>query len=290
MSVIGLGLIIIAAALHASWNLVSKLAAEAGTAFVFAHRTIAGVLYLPWVIYAFQQQEVCFTPWVLFILFLTAVLHLVYSISLMKGYQVADLSVVYPVARGTGPLLASIAAVIFFAETLTRNETVGIACVVLGILAIASRGRLKQFLDPQSWPGIRWGIFIGTLIASYSLVDAYAVKALLLAPVIVNWVYSLGAALLLAPTVWWNRAAFYRQMQGKWKHACYVSFASPLAYILVLYALRLGADVSQTAPLREMSMIFATVAGAVLLKDSVGLFRWLGCCLLLTGVILISVG
>src|SRR5699024_3924538 len=146
---------------------------------------------------------------------LTAVLHLVYSVSLMKGYQVADLSVVYPVARGTGPLLASIAAVIFFSETLSRNEALGIACVVVGILAIASRSRLTQFLNPQSWPSIRWGVFIGTLIASYSMVDAYAVKALLIAPVIVNWVYSLGALLILAPSVWWNRAAFRRQMQGK---------------------------------------------------------------------------
>src|SRR5690625_5284230 len=106
MSTLSLFLVVLAAMLHASWNLASKRAASAGSAFVFCYRLWSAVFYLPWVVYVFWVEGMAWSPLVLGFILLSTVLHLAYSLSLMRGYQVADLSIVYPVARGSAPLLA----------------------------------------------------------------------------------------------------------------------------------------------------------------------------------------
>ena len=288
MTLLALSLVIIAAFLHASWNLASKQASDAGTSFIFVFRLCSVIIYLPWVIYILVSQSMVWQWQTAGILVLSSVLHLAYTVLLLKGYQAADLSIVYPVARGSAPVFASIAAVIWLNEHMHVSQAIGIACVAGGILLMATRGDWRQFAQPAAWTGIRWGLIISLFIATYSIVDAYAVKTMLIMPVVLDWVSSLGGAVLLGPNVWANRRGFRHRMQGKWLLAMWVGLASPLAYILVLYALRLGANVSQVAPLREMSMVMATFIGAIWLKEQVGFTRWLGCVVIVTGVVLIS--
>lgn len=289
MSWLSLVLVVLAALLHASWNLASKKAADAGATFVFVYRMWSAVFYLPWVAYIFYADGMSWSAMTVLFVSLSILFHLAYSLSLMWGYQVADLSIVYPVARGTAPLLASAMAIWWLSEPLHLPKAAGIACVVLGILLIATQGNWRQFARPESWIGIRWGLFIGMFIAGYSLVDAYGVKVLFIAPVVLDWLSSLGGVVLLAPRVWTDRSMLRQRMAGKWHLAAFVGLISPMAYILVLYALQLGAQVSQVAPLREMSMIVATVIGAIVLKERVSVGRWLGCLVILAGVLLISV-
>lgn len=288
MSLLALLLVILAAFLHASWNLASKQASEAGNSFIFVFRLCSVILYLPWVAYILISESMLWSWHTAAILALSTVLHLLYTICLLKGYQAADLSIVYPVARGSAPVFASIAAVIWLDEPMHASLAIGIACVAGGILLMASRGNWRQFTQPAAWTGIRWGLIISLFIATYSIVDAYGVKTLLIAPVMLDWISSLGGALLLAPGVWAGRKGLRARMHGKWLRAMWVGLASPLAYILVLYALQLGANVSQVAPLREMSMVMATFIGAIWLKEQVGLMRWLGCVVIVAGVVLIS--
>lgn len=288
MTLLALLLVIVAAFLHASWNLASKQASDAGTSFIFVFRLCSVVFYLPWVVYILLDESM---PWqwqTVVLLALSTILHLLYTVFLLKGYQAADLSIVYPVARGSAPVFASIAAVLWLDETMESGQALGIACVAGGILLLASRGNWRQFAQPAAWVGIRWGLIISLFIATYSIVDAYGVKVLLIAPVVLDWVSSLGGALLLVPGVWAQRRGMRQRMRGKWFLAAWVGLVSPLAYILVLYALQLGAKVSQVAPLREMSMVMATFIGAVWLKEQVGIMRWLGCCVIVAGVVLIS--
>src|SRR3546814_12239463 len=120
-----------------------------------------------------------------------------YSLCLQWGYHAADLSVVYPMARGTGPLLSSLAAFIWLGEQPSTFGVLGIFSIVAGILLIASDGNLRRFTAPQSWTGIRWGLFIGMFIAAYTVTDAYSVKVLLIAPVILDWLSALGNAVIL---------------------------------------------------------------------------------------------
>ncbi len=281
-------LVVIAAGLHACWNLISKRAASAGASFVFSYRLCSVVVYAPWVVYILWNDGMAWSWPVAGFIGLSSALHLAYSICLLRGYRAADLSVVYPVARGTGPLLASAGAFLWLAEAPSALGILGICSVVAGILLIATQGNWRQFAQPQAWVGIRWGLFIGLFIAAYSLSDAYSVKVLLVAPVMLDWLSACGSTLLLAPSTWVRRVHMMEQMRGKWGLAVIVGVLSPLAYILVLYALQQGADVSVVAPLREMSMMMATFAGFLILKEKVSPLRWLGCVIIIAGVILLS--
>ncbi len=288
MTAQALFLVVIAAALHASWNLISKQAAVAGASFVFAYRLCSTIVYAPWVAYIFWNDGMAWSWLVVAFIAMSSVLHLGYSICLLRGYRAAELSVVYPVARGTGPLLASIGAFLWLSEVPSLSGALGICSVVGGILLIATQGNWRQFAYAKAWIGIRWGLLIGVFIAAYSLTDAYSVKVLLVAPVLLDWLSACGGTLLMAPSTWVRRARVREQMRGKWGLALAVGILSPLAYILVLYALQQGAEVSVVAPLREMSMMMATFAGFLILKEKVSPMRWLGCVAIIIGGVLLT--
>ncbi|MYN12165.1 EamA family transporter [Pusillimonas sp. TS35] len=282
-------LVICAAALHATWNLISKKAAAAAGDFVFSYRLLSAIFYAPWVLYILVVDGMTWSVPVVLFIALSSVLHLGYSLSLQWGYRAADLSVVYPVARGTGPLLSSLGAFIWLGEEPTAVGVAGILCVVAGILLIATGGALRRFASPHAWIGVGWGGFIGLFIAAYTVADAYSVKVLLVAPVILDWLSALGNAALLAPRAWLRRRAMREQMRGKWKYAVAVAVLSPLAYILVLYAYQLGGQVSLIAPLREVSLMLATIAGFFILKEEASIARLAGCAIIVAGVVLLSV-
>lgn len=281
-------LILLAAALHATWNLLSKRASSAGSAFVFAFRCFSVLIYAPWMLYALAGGAMSWSPAVMAFILLSSALHLAYSLCLLRGYQVADLSVVYPIARGTGPLLTSVGAFLWLTESASAAGLLGLACVVGGIVLIATQGQWQKFRAASAWQGVRWGLLIGLFIAGYSLVDAYTVKTLLVLPILLEWFSCLGATLMLAPHIWRTRGQFRSLMRGKWVRALLVGALSPLAYILVLYALQQGAPVSLAAPLRETSMMLATLAGAWLLRERVSPARWAGCATIVAGVALLA--
>src|SRR5699024_10284435 len=135
------------------------------------------------------------------------------------GYQAADLSVVYPVARGTGPLLSTLGAMVVLAERPTGTGWLGLACVVLGILLIASHGNIKQFWSSHASRGVRWGAFIGVWIASYTMLDAYLVKEKGVQPVVLDWFTYVGSVMMLLPSMLPRRREFVEQMRGKWRYA-----------------------------------------------------------------------
>ena len=288
MTLASLFLVVLAAFAHASWNLLAKRAASVGPVFVFAYNLVACVAYAPWVIWLLAQGGQSWTWLGISFVLVSGLIHLAYSLCLQRGYQVADLSVVYPVARGTGPMLSSIGAFVILGETPTGTGLTGLALVVVGILLIATQGKLSAFLRPGGQAGVRWGVATGGLIACYTVVDAYAVKALGIAPVILDWLSNLMRFGLLLPLVLANPRKAMAAMKGHWKIAIGVGLLSPLSYILVLAALSSGAPLSLVAPLREMSMMVGALMGMLILREPVGFWRLAGCGVLVTGVILLS--
>src|SRR5690606_38082225 len=168
MSYTSLILVVLAAIAHASWNLLAKRAAMVGPSFVFAYGLCATLLYAPWVIWILLHEGMTWTWPVVGCILVSSALHLGYSLCLQRGYQVADLSVVYPIARGTGPLLSTAGAFWLLGESATATGVMGMLCVVGGVLLIATRGRLALFRQSQAWIGVRWGIVIGLFIATYT--------------------------------------------------------------------------------------------------------------------------
>ena len=290
MTLASLLLVCLAACLHSGWNLLAKRAAGVGPVFIFAYNLVSCVAYAPWVIWLLTRDGVHWTRTGIGFVLLAGMIHLAYSLCLQRGYQVADLSVVYPVARGTGPMLSSMGAFVILGETPDASGLAGLGLVVAGILLIATQGRLSAFARPGGQAGLWWGGATGGLIAGYTVVDAYAVKVLGIAPVMLDWVSNLLRFVLLLPLVLADPRRAARAIRGQWRVAVGVGLMSPLSYILVLAALRDGAPLSLVAPMREMSMMVGALMGMVILREPVGPVRLAGCAVLVGGVVLLSAG
>ncbi|MFT3689585.1 multidrug DMT transporter permease [Paenirhodobacter sp.] len=285
MTLASVFLVVLAAFIHAGWNLLAKRAAPVGPVFVFAYNLISCIAYAPWVMWLLMQGRIHWTGAGIGFVLLSGLIHLAYSLCLQRGYQLADLSVVYPVARGTGPMLSSIGAFVILGE---MPRGMGLVLVVTGILLIATQGRLAAFTHPGGQAGVRWGTATGGLIAGYTVVDAYAVKALGIAPVVLDWVSNLLRFGLLLPLVLADPLRARGAMRGHWGTALGVGLLSPLSYILVLAALTDGAPLSVVAPMREMSMMVGALMGMLILRETVGPWRLGGCGVLIFGVVLLS--
>ena len=135
---------------------------------------------------------------------------------------------------------------------------------------------------------MRWGVATGGLIACYTVIDAYGVKVLAIAPVVLDWCAAMLRLFLLLPVMLPRLPARGAAMRGHWRLALGVGVLSPLAYILVLAALGMGAPVSVVAPMREMSMMVGALLGLLILREPVGAVRLAGCAVLLGGVLLLG--
>ena len=288
MSFAPFGLVVSAAFIHAFWNLLTKRTADAGPSFVFAYNLVCCVAYAPWVVWLLLRNEM---PWAWPAgagIALSGLIHLAYSLCLQRGYQVADLSVVYPTARGTGPLLSSVGAFLLLGERPTPLKIMGLLGVIIGIGLISTQGSLAAFKRPGGQAGVRWGIGTGALIASYTVIDAYVVKEMGVPPVILDWCSNIIRFLLLAPFVLHDRDRARARMTGRWHLAVAVGLLSPLSYIFVLTALDMGAPLSVVAPAREMSMMVGALLGMIVLREAVGCWRLIGCLVLVLGVVLLG--
>jgi len=282
-------LVILAALLHASWNLLAKRAAPAGAIFVLAYTFVSAVAYAPWVVYVLVWGEtIVWTGTGVAFILLSGAIHIGYSLCLQRGYQVADLSVVYPVARGTGPMLSTLGAILILGEAPTGIGVLGLLFVIAGIGLIATQGDLSAFWRPGGQAGVRWGSATGGLIASYTVVDAYAVKMLAIAPVVLNWFANLLRFFLLVPLAIARPRRAADAMRGFWWIAVGVGVLQSLSYILVLFALSKGAPLSLVAPMREMSMMVGALMGMLVLREKVGPWRLIGCAVMIAGVVFLS--
>ena len=288
MSFAPFALVILAALIHATWNLLSKRAAAGGATFVFAYNLVACAVYAPWVAWLLARGALTWSMPVAGCILLSGLIHLAYSLCLQRGYQVADLSVVYPVARGTGPMLSFLGAVLLLGERPSPRGVLGLLAVVVGIGLISTQGSLAAFRQPSGQAGVRWGVTTGSFIASYTILDAYGVKVLGIQPVLLDWYNNVLRFVLLAPVVLRAPGRACERMRGRWWLAIGVGVLSPLSYILVLAALNLGAPLSVVAPAREMSMMVGALFGLVILREPVGVWRLVGCLVLVAGVVLLG--
>ncbi|MFD1701731.1 EamA family transporter [Methylopila henanensis] len=291
MALSSLLLVVLASFVHAAWNLLAKKAATVGPIFVFFYNLVACAAYAPWVIHQLANGDgVVWTCAGVGFVLVSGLVHLAYSLCLQRGYLVADLSVVYPVARGSGPMLSTLGAFLILGEGPSGFGLSGVLLVAVGIVLIATQGDLAVFRRPSGHAGVRWGAATGGLIGTYTVVDAYAVKELGIAPVVLDWFSNLLRFFLLAPLVVAKPGRAVEAMRGYWRIAIAVGLLSPLSYILVLAALSSGAPLSLVAPMREMSMMLGALMGMLVLRERVGPWRLAGSAVLVAGVILLAQG
>jgi uncharacterized membrane protein len=224
----------------------------------------------------------------------SGVLHVLYYVALLRGYRKADLTVVYPLARGSGPLLSSLVAIVFLGEHITPLGVAGIAGVVAGVFFIAGgRRMLGAAHDPARHAairtGIKYGLLTGAFIASYTVVDGYAVKFVAMSPILLDYFGNFVRVVVLLPTLLRDRVTAREHWRTQWKYALLVAAVSPLAYVLVLYAMQ-RAPLSHVAPAREISMLFAALIGGQLLGERDRMARIFGAVLIALGVMALAFG
>jgi drug/metabolite transporter (DMT)-like permease len=284
MTLTALGLVLGAAVLHATWNFAAKRARSSGVAFVSCCTVISSLLWAPLALWLEGDQLVALPAELWWLAASSAVLHVIYFIALRHAYSIADLSVVYPVARGTGPLIAALTAVLIFGEPFSVIAALGLALIVMGCFTIGGGGRLLAAqADSAVLAGVFWGALIGLMIAAYTLNDGYAVRYRGAPPLLFDWLGISLRALLLAPFAWLRRDEVRAALRCDWRPILVVAALSPLAYILVLYAMTL-APVSLVAPARELSMLMAAFLGVRLLGEGELLRRLVGAGLIAVGV------
>src|ERR671920_1104583 len=263
MTLFALALVLAAGVFHATWNLLAKRAGEGGASFVWLCTTLSTVIFAPLAgaVVALEGARVG-TLGLLFI-FGTGVLHAGYFLSLQEGYRVGHLSVVYPLARGTGPLLASAAAIALFGERPSLLVFVGIGLITAGVFVLTSEsGSLRSGLGA----GVVYGLLTGVFIAAYTIWDKQAVSGLLIPPLLQSWATTLVTTLILTPVAMTRRKEARALWRAHKPEVLGVAILSPLSYILVLTAL-VFTPVSYVAPAREISILIGAAMGARLLSE-----------------------
>ena len=284
MTWLALCLVLLAAVTHAIWNISAKSAADSRH-FVWLFSAGSVLVYGPVAFAVTLVERPVFEARHWLALAATSVLHLLYSISLQTGYRHSDLSVVYPIARGTGPLLSFIGAAMLLGEVPTAQSIAGLVLIVAGILLVAG---LVGHHERAPAVGVFYGLTTGALIALYTLNDGWAVKVLLISPFVIDFTGNFFRMVVLSPRAWRERALLAREARMYRKPVIIVSVLGPLGYILVLFAMRL-APISHVAPARELSTLVGAWFGSRLLRESSGPWRIVGAALIVAGVISLAV-
>lgn len=285
-----LALVLSAAVLHATWNLAVKgVSGDDRVAFVWLYICASSALWVPvgvvWVVVTGERP----TWWWLAGPLGSALLHVVYQLALQRGYAEGELNLVYPLARGAGPLLTFAVAVTVLRQRPDAPEVAGVLAVVGGVLLISLGSRPGRAASDRA--GVLWGLVTGAAIASYTLWDNRSVNALAVPPVpyfVLGLVLQLPfLAVLLA------RRTDPTPVRRVWASARVATLAvavcSPLAYLLVLRAMQL-APVALVAAARESSIVIGAVFGWLVLREPRPARRLVGAVVVLVGIGLIAVG
>lgn len=275
-------LVVLAAALHASWNLLLKRSEDKLT-FVWWTGLTGSVILLPAVAWTSPWPGGGAETWAR--ITLAAVLRAAYFMTLTAAYARGDLSLVYPVARGVGPVVVPMAAFVILDERLSGTAAAGIVAITLGIYVVYAPGlRGRALLAPFTLgrsAALGYAALTGVLTAAYSVLDKSNMAAGI-PPIWYGYLTIPVAALLLTPFVI-GRAARAREWVLHRGPILAVAILMTTSYVLVLHALQL-APVSYVAPARELGIVFGALLGSLLLGEPQGAQRLAGAALIAAGV------
>lgn len=286
MSTLALALVLVATLCHAVWNLAAKRVETDGFAFVWSYDLASVVLWAPLAGVVLLTAGHAPSPALGLAPLVSGLLHIAYQLTLQTGYARADLGVVYPVARGVGPVLSMAVAILVLGERPGWAAGVGALVVVAGIVVVATGGAASGRRGVRA--GVVWGGMTGFWIAGYTLWDSWAVTALAQPPVPYFVMSCLWQVVLMTPVLLRrHRAALPGVWRTRWREIAVVAVLSPLAYVLVLEAMRI-APVSLVAPARESSIVVGSLLAWWLFKEPDPLRRLLGAAVVVGGIVLIA--
>lgn len=270
-------LVLIAALLHASWNALVKVSGDRVLTFA-AIRLTGSLIALP-LLPVVPLPAVEAWPF----LVASVCIHNAYYITLLNAYRVGDLSHVYPLARGVAPLTVAIFAALFAGEVPTPGGLAGTVLVSIGIISLMFAG--GGIRGAAALP-VALALLTGLWIATYTVVDGLGTRAAGLAFSYIVWL-NLGEGLPYVAYAAIRRKAFMPVFRRHWPKTTGAALMIVTAYGLVLYALGQGA-MAHVSALRETSVLFATLIGSYLLKESFGGMRIAAAAIIVAGVVIMQ--
>jgi drug/metabolite transporter (DMT)-like permease len=275
-----IALVLVAALMHAGWNALMKVAVDRVVAMVLVNAMCA-VLGLI-LIGATDAPDRNSWPY----LAATTAIHQFYFVFLVMAYRAGDLSHVYPIARGSGPLLVALLSGPVIGEALGTGQAIGVIVTSLGIASLALARR--DVLRAENLRPVCWALAVGLTIAIYTLVDAQGVRASRSPLGYVGWLFVLNGLCF----VFWVAARplglFGAAIRQTWPQWLGGGLLTTGAYGITLWCYSMGA-VAPIAALRETSVIFAAFLGTRLLGEPFGARRVIAAAVVAIGVIVMSI-
>jgi drug/metabolite transporter (DMT)-like permease len=279
-------LVLLSAVAHAGWNFIAKRA-SGGPVFNWLFDVMSVVVWAPLGLVQVLLQPPHLGPVELTFIVGSALLHLTYFLLLGQGYRLGDLSLVYPLARGAGPMLSTAAAVLLLGEHPTPLALVGAALIGLGVFVLV--GDPRQLHGSKAGPSVVFAVLTGIVIAGYTLWDKQAVSAVGIPPVLYFYLFTVTRALMLTPYALLRTDVVRQEWRAHKKHALGIAALSPVSYILVLYALSVS-PVSYVAPVREIGILLGAIMGSRWLAEGNARQRLAGAVAMVAGVVALAVG
>jgi drug/metabolite transporter (DMT)-like permease len=271
-------LILLAAVLHASWNVLVKSEAgdSATTALIVAGSAIIGVIFLPFVPLPLRPSW----PY----LAASVVIHIIYFTLLLLAYKKGDMSLVYPLMRGLPPVLTAIAASVLLHEFFSWQGWMGIALVSSGALILTADFRLSKGFKVAP---IAFALLNAIVIVIYTLVDAQGARLSGNAFSYTGWMLFLLALIFFIAIMAIEGKNILYQMVKDWKKSLFGGACTFTSYGIALWAMTL-APVALVAALRETSILFGLIFSIFILKERITLIRGLSIILIVAGAIAIK--
>jgi drug/metabolite transporter (DMT)-like permease len=286
VSLFALGLVLSSAVFHATWNLLAKRAG-ADYVFLWLAFVVGAIVFAPFAIaiVVIGQPQL---SWITLAFVLVAVcLQTLYAGTLTAGYRAGDLSLVYPIARASGPLLALVGAIALFGERPTIVAIGGAIAIVTGALILT--GDPRALRAGGAGTAVGFALATGVVIATYTLWDKTAVSGLLVPPLLYDWSTCVGQVIVLTPLALRRRDHVRTAWRAHRSDVIGVGVLSRLAYILVLTALVVS-PVSYVAPAREIGILIGAILGARLLAEGHVIRRGIGAAAMVFGVLALALG
>jgi drug/metabolite transporter (DMT)-like permease len=285
MSPLALLLVLLAALCHSAWNLVVKT--DTRRLEIQSGALVVGTLMCAPVLFFYSPWTLPPHAWAL--IAVSALFESAYVLALTSAYEAGDMSLVYPVARGSGTVLVAPLAVLLLGERLSPQGVVGIALVVAGIFV--SHGLGRGALPGWAVAGahrraLGWALLTGALIAGYSLVNKVGVT-LVPVPLYAFLVFLADAVLVRLVQRWWGATPPALRRDAPWGRMIVVGVLMMGAYLAVLMAMS-QAPVSYVVAAREVSVVVAALLGALVLHERHSIARVAGAVVIFGGLCAIA--
>lgn len=270
--------VLVAALLHASWNTLVKTSKSGFHTIALQHAWMA-ILVLPLAPFLpFPAQE----SYVY--LGFSVLVHILYNVLLAASYKEGDLSLIYPVARGTGPIVVAILSPFVAAEVLSVRGYLGVGAISLGLIILAFQRGLDFHKYRRS---LLYALATGIQIGIYTLADGLGVRASGSTASYIVWLFLLEGLAFFLLAALKDPQELRVQARAAWRRSLFAALMSATAYAIVIWALTIG-SMAYIAALRETSVLFAAIIGASFLREPFGARRMFGSAVIAIGIVLLN--